>query len=78
MKITKTFIFPLVIIILLAMINIALAAQTGSSDVGSITDIGQWHHPVKDVLQKQGIVVLKIELLKKKPILCFIYNFPGN
>ncbi|HZK14298.1 MAG TPA: hypothetical protein VFC55_07250, partial [Desulfobaccales bacterium] len=46
-----------------------------AGEVTVITNIKEWHHPVKDILNKQNVILYKVELYNKTyPI--FYVRFP--
>jgi hypothetical protein len=67
----------LIIVSLLSfVISIFLTAHISlAGDVTVISNIKEWHHPVKDVLDKQKVILYKVELHNKTyPI--FYVRFP--
>jgi hypothetical protein len=52
-----------------------LAVSVMASDVKTITNIKEWHHPVKAVLQKHHVEIFKVELHNQTyPV--FFVKFP--
>ncbi len=49
----------------LALLALLLGAAM-ADDAVVITDIPNWHHPVKDVFQRHNVTVSKVELLHNK------------
>lgn len=62
--------------LLLLVISMFLVADISlAGEVTVISNIKDWHHPVKDVLNKQKVILYKVELLNKTyPI--FYVRFP--
>jgi hypothetical protein len=62
--------------LLLFIISIFLAVGISqANDVTVISNIKEWHHPVKDILNKQNVILYKVELHNKTyPI--FYVSFP--
>jgi hypothetical protein len=62
--------------LLLCIISIFLAVNISlAGEVTVISNIKEWHHPVKDILTKQIVILYKVELLNKTyPI--FYVRFP--
>ena len=60
----------------LFIISIFLAVDISlASEVTVISNIQEWHHPVKDILNKQKVILYKVELHNKTyPI--FYVRFP--
>ena len=60
----------------LFIISIFLAVDISlASEVTVISNIKEWHHPVKDILNKQKVILYKVELHNKTyPI--FYVRFP--
>ena len=60
----------------LFLISIPLAVDISlASEVTVISNIKEWHHPVKDILNKQKVILYKVELHNKTyPI--FYVRFP--
>lgn len=58
------------------LISILLAVDISlASEVTVISNIKEWHHPVKDILNKQKVILYKVELHNKTyPI--FYVRFP--
>jgi hypothetical protein len=52
-----------------------VAGNAGAGDIRVITNINEWHHPVKDVLIKHKVILYKVELYNKTyPV--FYVKFP--
>jgi hypothetical protein len=62
--------------LLLCIISIFLAMDMSlASEVTVISNIKEWHHPVKDILTKHKVILYKVELRNKThPI--FYVRFP--
>jgi hypothetical protein len=62
--------------LLLFIISLFLAVGISqANEVTVISNIKEWHHPVKDILNKQNVILYKIELHNKTyPI--FYVRFP--
>jgi hypothetical protein len=60
---------------LVVLSSFFLAAKATASDVKVITNIEEWNHPVKNVLQKHNVILYKVELHNKTyPV--FYVKFP--
>lgn len=69
MKMSK---FIAIMIILLSMNRVG----TCEADQVIITDISSWNHPVKSVLEKNKVILNKVELLNNKKLPVFFVEFP--
>jgi hypothetical protein len=49
-------------LMLIVSIGFLLAVSVMASDVKTITNIKEWHHPVKAVLLKHHVEIIKVEL----------------
>jgi hypothetical protein len=64
-------VWSLILIGSLFWVTVALAG-----DVKVITDIRNWHHPVKTVLQKNKVEISKVELHDKTFAVFYVKKFP--